>query len=141
MVQEIAEDETWQLDKAMQTFQQEFHKGQEYLKALKKQLTAPSPPRPIQEGVKPMLKGLADMEESRPATKTRATRAHHGIHLPIERDNDKQEAVDGLVSLAKQSDADGKNRDRAGEDKAGVGKEGPAEHKHTPRVCHEPIIS
>ena len=41
MVQEMAKDETWQPDEAMQTFQWEFHEGGEYLKALKKQLTAP----------------------------------------------------------------------------------------------------
>ena len=118
----MAEDETWQPDKAMQTFRQEFREGWEYLKALKKQLMAPSPPRPDQEGVKPTSKGSADMEESGPTTKTRATRACHGVNLPTERDDDKQEAVDRLMSLAKQSDADGKNSDRAGEDKAGTGR-------------------
>ena len=136
----MAEDETWQPDEAMQTFWWEFHKGRDYLKSLKKQLTAPSPPRPIQEGVKPVSKGLADVEESRPSTKTRAMRARHCVNLPIERPDGEQEAVDGLISLAKQSDADGKHGDGAGEDGAGAGKEGPADHKCTLKVIEKDQI-
>ena len=42
--------------------------------------------------------------------------------------------MDGLVSLAKPLDADTKNGDKAGEDEAEVGKKGPSDHKHTPKV-------
>ena len=138
MVQEMAEDETWQPDKIVRTFWREYRKGQEYLKTLRELLSALSSPRPIREGIKPVSKGSANIKESNPST-SRATGACQGSDPPIERPADEKEALDGLVSLAKPSDADAKNGDGAGEDEA-EGKEGPSDHKHTPKVVEKDQI-
>ena len=42
MVWEMAEDETWQPDKLVRTFWQEYREGWEYLKTLRELLLAPS---------------------------------------------------------------------------------------------------
>ena len=95
---------------------------------------------PVQEAIKPISKGSANVKESSLST-SGATGACPGGDPPIERPADKQEVVDGLVSLAKPSDADTKNGDGAGEDEVEVGKEGLSDHKCTPKVMERSSTS
>ena len=146
MVREMAKDEPWQPNEIVRTFRQEYHKGQEYLKTLRELSLALSSPRPVREGIKPVSKGLANIKESGSST-SRATGAHQGGDPHIQRPADEQEVLDRLVSLAKPSDVDAKNRDKAGEDEVEGGKEEPSDHKRTPKVMekdqikHEPTGS